>query len=445
MPSDAAPRPPFLPQEVIRAKREGRRLPKADLAAFVAGITSGAVSEGQIAALAMAIYFRGLDLDERADLTLAMRDSGRVLDWSDLPGPALDKHSTGGVGDTVSLILGPLVAACGGYVPMISGRGLGHTGGTLDKFESIPGYVATPDLATFRNVVRTVGTAIIGQTDDLAPADRRFYAIRDVTATVETLDLITPSILSKKLAAGLSALVLDVKTGSGAFMATLAQSQALAESLVAVANRAGLPTRALITDMDSVLATSAGNALEVQLTIDVLTGRAAEPRLMAATRALAVEMLLMGGLADTALEAENRIARALASGAVAERFARMVAALGGPADLLERPADWLPRAPVVRPVLPAVPGTLAAMDMRALGLAVIGLGGGRVRPTDRIDPAVGLSALAAPGDAVGPDHPLCMVHAASEAAADAAAAAVRAACRLGPAPAPRAVVLERIA
>lgn len=443
--SDAAPRPPFLPQEVIRAKRGGQRLSRTDIAAFVAGITSGAVSEGQIAALAMAIFFKGLDLDERADLTLAMRDSGTVLDWSDLPGPALDKHSTGGVGDTVSLILGPLVAACGGFVPMISGRGLGHTGGTLDKFGAIPGYSATPDLATFRKVVREVGTAIIGQTDDLAPADRRFYAIRDVTATVETLDLITPSILSKKLAAGLSALVLDVKTGSGAFMATLEESRALAESLVAVANRAGLPTRALITDMDSVLATSAGNALEVALTIDVLTGRAAEPRLMTVTRALAVEMLLMGNLAATAAEAEEKISAAFASGAVAERFARMVAALGGPADLLERPGAYLATAPVVRPVLPAVPGRLVAMDMRALGLAVIGLGGGRTRPSDTIDPAVGLSAIAAIGDEVGPHRPLCIVHAASEAAAAAAEAAVRAASRIGEtAPAPRAMVLERI-
>lgn len=445
MTSSAEPARPFLPQEVIRAKRQGERLPGRDIAAFVAGITSGAVSEGQIAALAMAIFFRGLDIDERAALTLAMRDSGTVLDWSDLPGPALDKHSTGGVGDTVSLLLGPIVAACGGYVPMISGRGLGHTGGTLDKFNAVPGYRATPDLATFRRVVRDVGTAIIGQTDDLAPADRRFYAIRDVTATVETLDLITPSILSKKLAAGLQSLVLDVKTGSGAFMATLDEARALAESLVAVAVRAGLPTRALVTDMGDVLATAAGNAVEVRLVIDVLAGRAAETRLMAVTRALSAEMLVMGGLAADLAEAGDKVDRALASGAAAERFARMVAALGGPADLLERPDAHLARAPVVRAVTPERAGIVAAIDMRALGLAVIALGGGRRRPTDAIDPAVGLTAIAGRGAAVGADRPLCLVHAASEADADAVAADIRAAYTLADAaPAAGPIVIERI-
>lgn len=438
----------FLPQEIIRRKRDRHKLAREDIAAFVAGITDGTVSEGQVAALAMAIFLNGLDLDERVALTLAQRDSGTVLDWSGLPGPALDKHSTGGVGDLVSLILGPLVAACGGFVPMISGRGLGHTGGTLDKLESIPGYRATPGLPEFRRVVREVGCAIIGQTDELAPADRRIYAIRDVTATVETLDLITPSILSKKLAAGLNGLVLDVKCGSGAFMADRAAAQALAESLVTVAVGAGLPTVALLTDMDSMLASAAGNALEVKIALDVLTGRGRpEPKLVAVTRALSAEMLVQGRLAADLAEAGEKIDAALASGKAAEIFARMVAALGGPADLLERPEAYLATAPVTRAVHPDQAGLVGATDMRALGLAVIGLGGGRRRPTDTIDPAVGLSDVVGLGAEVGPARPLAIVHAKTEADAERAAAAVRAAYSVEASP-PQAgsqpLVLERI-
>ena len=446
---------PFLPQEVIRAKRDGHALGRDDIARFVAGLADGSVSEGQAAAFAMAIFFRGLCLDERVALTLAMRDSGTVLAW-DLPGPVVDKHSTGGVGDTVSLLLAPAVAACGGFVPMISGRGLGHTGGTLDKLDAIPGYRSTPGLDAFRRVVRDAGCAIIGQTDDLAPADRRLYAIRDVTATVETLDLITPSILSKKLAAGLDGLVLDVKTGSGAFMATRADAEALAESLVAVAAGAGLPTIALLTDMDTPLGTCAGNALETRLAIDVLAGRAAAPRLLDAVAALGGEMLVLGGLAADAAEGAAKIRAAIADGRAAERFGRMVAGLGGPTDLVETPGRHLAVAPVVRPVLPpAVDGrplaapTVAAIDVRALGLAVIGLGGGRRRPQDRIDPSVGLATLAGVGDRIGPDRPLAVVHATSEDAADAAARMVAAAYRLTDAAASgaaaRPLVLGRVA
>lgn len=247
----------MLPQEIVRKKRDGHVLSTGEIAAFVAGLTDSSFSEGQIAAFAMAVFLKGMNRDEAVALTLAMRDSGSVLDWSDLPGPVTDKHSTGGVGDNVSLMLAPIVAACGAYVPMISGRGLGHTGGTLDKMDSIPGYVSQPDKGRFRKVVRDVGCAIIGQTGDLAPADKRFYAIRDVTATVESIPLITASILSKKLAAGLQSLVLDVKTGSGAFMSSRKDATALARSLVEVATGAGLPTTALLTDMDQPLANSA--------------------------------------------------------------------------------------------------------------------------------------------------------------------------------------------
>jgi len=437
-------RPRTLPQEIIRAKRDGGVLEPAELALFVRGLVDGSVSEGQAAALAMAIFFRGLSLDERVALTLAMRDSGRVLDWSDLPGPALDKHSTGGIGDTVSLLLAPAVAACGGFVPMISGRGLGHTGGTLDKLDAIPGYRSTPDLAELRRVVREVGCAIIGQTDDLAPADRRLYAIRDVTATVETLDLITPSILSKKLAAGLGALVLDVKVGAGAFLPELEDARALADSLVTVANGAGLPTVALLTDMDTPLATAAGNTLETRLAVDVLAGRRREPRLLAVTVALGAEMLVLGRLAASAAEGAAMIEAAIANGAAAERFARMVAALGGPADLVEAPERWLAAAPVTRPVFAELDGVVEGIAVRELGLAVIGLGGGRRAPTDAIDPAVGLSDLAGVGDTVGPHRPLALVHAASEAAADAAAHALRAAYRIGDVASPAAPIVGRV-
>jgi thymidine phosphorylase len=419
-----------LPQEIIRAKRDGRTLDPAEIAAFVEGLTEGRVTEGQAAAFAMAVFFRGMSLDERVALTRAMTGSGEVLRW-DLPGPALDKHSTGGVGDTVSLALAPMVAACGGFVPMISGRGLGHTGGTLDKLASIPGYDVAPDLDRFRRVTREVGCAIIGQTADLAPADRRLYAIRDVTGTVESLDLITASILSKKLAAGLDGLVMDVKTGSGAFMADRESARALAQSIVSVAGGAGLPAVALITDMDAPLASAAGNAVEVAYAVDYLTGRGREPAFHAVTLALAAEMLVLGSLAGDVSEATARLEAALDSGRAAEIFGRMVAALGGPADLLADPGRYLPAAPIVRPVAPGNAGIIQSVATRDLGLAVIGLGGGRTRPQDGIDPTVGVTQLARPGDAVGPNRPLGIVHARDEAAAEQAATALRAAYRVG--------------
>ena len=427
----------FLPQEVIRRKRDGAALSEAEIGSFVKGLTDGSITEGQVAAFAMAVFFKGMTMAERVALTRAMANSGQVIDWRGvkLPGPRLDKHSTGGVGDKVSLMLAPLVAACGGAVPMISGRGLGHTGGTLDKLDAIPGYVSTPDIDRFKRVVAEAGCAIIGQTADLAPADRRLYAIRDVTATVESIPLITASILSKKLAAGLEGLVMDVKFGSGAFMVEYEKAAELAASIADVATGGGLPTIALLTDMNQVLGRTAGNALEVRECIDWLAGRRRDWRLDSVTIALAGDMLLLGKLAKDEAAAGTALGQARDSGAAAERFQRMVAALGGPADLLEKPDKHLPRAPVVRPVAPAKSGHVAAMDVRAIGLAVLALGGGRRRVEDKIDPRVGLTDVAGIGEEVGPARPLCLVHAASDTDADAAAAALRTAVTIGDKPA----------
>jgi len=420
---------PPLPAELIRAKRDGAVLSREAIGFLVAGIADGSLSDAQVGALAMALFLRGMEAGERVALTEAMRDSGTVIAW-DLDRPVLDKHSTGGVGDKVSLLLAPIVAACGGAVPMISGRGLGHTGGTLDKLDSVPGYDTAPDVDTLRRVVAEAGCAIVGQTADLAPADRRLYAVRDATGTVESVPLIVASILSKKLAAGLDALVMDVKFGSGAFMAERTEAEALAGALVEVAGGAGLPTVALLTDMDQVLGSTAGNALEVGESIAHLTGAAREPRLHEVTIALAASLLVQGGLAGDDASARAAAERALDTGAAAERFAAMAAALGGPADLLERPQRHLAAAPVQRPAAPLRAGVVAAVDCRAVGLAITGLGGNRAREDDRIDPAVGLAQIAPVGAPVGPDRPLAVVHARDEAAAEAAAEALRAAVRV---------------
>jgi thymidine phosphorylase len=438
----------MLPQEIIRKKRDGLALDAAEIEAFIAGLTSGAVTEGQAAAFAMAVYFKGMTLDERVALTRAMMASGTVLDWrsANLAGPILDKHSTGGVGDNVSLMLAPMLAACGAFTPMISGRGLGHTGGTLDKLDSIPGYVAQPDVTLFRRTVAEAGCAIIGQTADLAPADKRLYAIRDVTATVESIPLITASILSKKLAAGLQGLVMDVKTGSGAFMATLDGARDLARSLAHVATGAGLPTDALITDMNEPLASAAGNAVEVQNAVDYLTGAKRDPRLHAVTKALGGQLLTLGGLATDAAEGEAAMEKSLASGAAAERFERMVAMLGGPSDFLKKAPSLLPKAPVIVAAPAARRGVVVEIDARAVGMAVVAMGGGRARAADTIDPTVGFTALAGLGAEVGPDAPLALVHARDDAQAAAAGAALAAAYRIGDAPpAAQAPVIERIA
>ena len=421
----------MLAQEIIRTKRDGQRLSVAQIQHFVQGLVDGSWSEGQVAALGMAIFWRGMGREECVALTHAMMHSGRVMAWPDMPGPVLDKHSSGGVGDKISLMLAPMVAACGGYVPMISGRGLGHTGGTLDKLAAIPGYNAVPDPVLFDRVVRAVGCAIIGQTGDLAPADKRFYATRDVTATVESVPLITASILSKKLAAGLQGLVMDVKCGNGAFADSRAMADELARSIVAVASGAGLKTTALITDMNQVLGTTVGNALEVAEAIAYLTGSGErEPRQHAITLALGAELLVLGGLAANTTAATAQLQAALDSGTAAEHFARMVAALGGPADLLQRSDAYLAAAPVVVPVPALRAGVLSAMQTRDMGLAVVELGGGRHKAADAIDTRVGLSRVLPLGARVATGEPLALVHAADAPSAARAVTQIQAACTL---------------
>ncbi len=417
--------------DVIRAKRDGGRLSNEQIAFLVEGLADGSLPAEQVSALAMAVFLNGMEFDEAAELTLAMANSGTVLDWSEagLDGPVVDKHSTGGVGDKVSFMLAPIAAACGCYVPMISGRGLGHTGGTTDKVESIPGYQSMPDFETVRNVVRTVGCSIIGQTSSLAPADRRFYAIRDVTGTVESVPLITASILSKKIAAGLGGLVMDVKTGSGAFMETRERARELAGSIIRTAGQAGLSTHALITDMNQVLGTTAGNAVEIREAVDYLRDDAREQRLDDVVLGLCAEMLLVGGVESDRELARQRCDDAIRSRRAAEVFGRMVAAMGGPADFMEKVDSYLPTAPVVRPIHAA--GVLTGVDTRAVGNAIIELGGGRKQVGEALDLSVGFSDLAGLGTTLDAETPLAVVHAASADAAEFAERNLLAACEIG--------------
>jgi len=423
-------KPVFLPQELIRAKRDGGTLANDDIRQFVGGITDGGVTDAQLSAFAMAVYFQGMKPEEGAALTLAMRDSGRVMNWAnyglDADAPITDKHSTGGVGDKVSLMLAPVVAACGGLVPMISGRGLGHTGGTLDKFEAIPGYNPYPTIDRFADIVKTVGCSIIGQTSDLAPADKRFYSIRDVTATVESVPLITASILSKKLSAGLGSLVMDVKFGNGAFMDSADKARTLAKNIVRVAKAADTPTTALLTDMNQVLGTTAGNAVEILETIEFLKDpQNADTRLMDITLDLAANMLVLSGAQENIEVARAAAKAGLTSGKAAEIFGKMVAEQGGPSDFLEKHESYLTYAPVVKPVFAEASGFVTAMQTRDIGMAVVALGGGRVDPAQKIDHSVGLAHICQLGDKVEADQPLAMVYANSAEAADAAAHAVR--------------------
>ncbi|MEJ6403601.1 thymidine phosphorylase [Yoonia sp. 2307UL14-13] len=427
---------------IIAAIRREETPPADDLVWFARGLANGDVSDAQAGAFAMAVCLNGFSDEGRVALTEGMRDSGDVLQW-DLPGPVLDKHSTGGVGDCVSLILAPALAACDVYVPMISGRGLGHTGGTLDKLEAIPGLSIEVDERRLRRIVGEVGCAVVGATGRIAPADKRLYAVRDVTATVESVDLITASILSKKLAAGLQGLVLDVKLGSGAFMKTVGDARALARALVETANGAGCKTAAMITDMNQPLAPALGNAVEVAACMEVLAGnRAAAPRLHDLSIALGAQLLALCG--GTEEDAAKRLKDAIASGRAMERFARMIAALGGPPDMAE---DWqthLPRAPIVGDVTAPAEGHVTAIDGQALGLAVAALGGGRRVETDQVNPAVGLTDVVDLGTQVKAGQPLCTLHAADEDAAEAAAQAVRGAFTIGPVPSPGPLIIERI-
>ncbi len=433
----------MLPQELIRKKRDGLPLAMEDVRQFIRGLTDGSISEGQVAAFAMAVFFKGMSAEEAVGLTLAMRDSGAVLEW-DMPGPVVDKHSTGGIGDNISLMLAPMLAACGCYVPMISGRGLGHTGGTLDKLDSIPGYTTQPDLTLFRKVVRNAGCAIIGQTADLAPADKRLYGIRDVTATVESVPLITASILSKKLAAGLQYLVMDVKVGSGAFMATMAEAETLAKSLVRVANGAGLKTTALITDMDEPLATAAGNAVEVLHAVQFLRGDLINDRVNTITIGLGVELLVGADLAKNVDAATKMLVTVLANGSAAEHFAKMVSLLGGPKDFMDRPTHYLSSAAIVRPVYSDDEGAVTSIATRDLGLAVIELGGGRRVASDKIDHSVGLTNLLGKNVISDFETPLCMVHARDEESFERAAKIIRNAYKVGEGANSLSPILQRI-
>jgi thymidine phosphorylase len=424
----------MLASELIRRKRDGGELSAEEVSELVTGIADGSVSDAKVGALAMAIFLQGMTAAERVALTGAMTHSGEVLQWGDagLAGPVLDKHSTGGVGDKVSLLLAPIVAACGGAVPMISGRGLGHTGGTLDKLESIPGYDVAPSSDRLRKAVARAGCAIVGQTARLAPADRRLYAIRDATGTVESIPLIVSSILSKKLAAGLDALVMDVKVGSGAFLPDLERARELARAIVEVARGNGLPAAALLTDMNQALGRAAGNAVEVRESVDHLTGAARDARLTEVTLALSAELLVLGGVHGDVADARAAAERALHGGAAAERFAAMVAELGGPPDLVEAPDRHLRAAPVVRAAEPVEAGAVSGIDVRAVGMAIVGLGGGRARETDAVDHSVGFTEVAGLGERVGPgERPLALVHARDEASAEQAADALRRAVVLG--------------
>ncbi len=403
----------MFPQEIIRKKRDGHTLSPEEIKFFIKGVVDGGFADIQTAAMTMAMFLNGLNQDETVALTMAMRDSGETLHWR-LNGPVIDKHSTGGVGDKVSLMLAPILAACGGYVPMIAGRGLGHTGGTLDKLDSIPGYDTSADNETFKQTVAEVGCAIIGQTGNLAPADKKIYAIRDVCGTVESIPLITASILSKKLAAGLEYLVMDLKCGRGAFMEDEENAKKLAECIVATANDAGTQTTAVVTDMNAVLGSTVGNALEVCEAVEYLQNKNINPRLDKVTKVLCAEILTSCGLYQTHEKAEQAVAAALSSGRALEKFAQMVCMLGGPADFAEKPAFYLPHAQISRPVFAQERGYVESMSTRDIGMLLVGLKGGRTHPDQKLDYATGFSSFCQIGDYVDEHTPLAYVHAQNE-------------------------------
>ena len=405
----------MLPQEIIRKKRNHQALTIDEINEFIKGVTSGEIVDAQTAAFTMAVFLNGMTKEETAALTLAMRDSGDVLKWKDINGPVIDKHSSGGVGDKLSLMLAPMIAACGGFVPMISGRGLGHTGGTLDKLDSIPGYQTKPSNELFRKTVKTVGCAIIGQTGNLAPADKKIYAIRDVCATVESVDLITASILSKKLAAGLDCLVMDLKCGNGAFMDSLERAEELASSIVRVAEAAGTKTRAVITDMNQVLGHNVGNALEVAEAVNYLKGNNEDPRQHEITMRLCTELLLISKLVSSEEEAVEKLEKALHSGDALEKFQQMISSLGGPKDFCDKPWNYLPKAKIIRPVFAKTSGYVSAMDTRKIGLSIIEMKGGRTTPEQSLDLATGYSHFCQIGDLVDTNNvPLAVIHAQTE-------------------------------
>ena len=405
----------MLPQEIIRKKRDGQTLTSAEISEFIKGVTDGSIMDSQAAALTMAIFLKGMNAEETAALTLSMRDSGDVMHWHGFNKPIVDKHSSGGVGDKVSLMLAPLLACCDVYVPMISGRGLGHTGGTLDKFDSIPSYQTSPTNEKFRQTVKEVGCAIIGQTGNLAPADKKIYAIRDVCGTVESVELITASILSKKLAAGLEYLVMDLKCGNGAFMDNIEDARKLARSIVSVANKAGTKTSALLTDMNQVLGHTVGNALEVKEAVEFLQNKDPDPRLAEITLSLCAELLVNAEQASDISTARTKLEKAWHSGAALEKFAQMVSSLGGPIDFCDKYDSYLPQAAIVKPVFAKTSGYVSSMHTRDIGLSLIKLKGGRTRSDQKLDFATGFSRFCQIGDKIEKDTPLAYIHAQTQA------------------------------
>lgn len=439
----------MLPQEIIAKKCAGKTLSEVDICLFVDGLMSKNFNDAQVAAMAMAIFLQGLNREETVHLTNAMMKSGTTLSWGDvtnadgllLNGPILDKHSTGGVGDKVSFMLAAIIAACGGYVPMISGRGLGHTGGTADKLESIAGFNVQPKLEQFKRIVTDLGMAIIAQTPELAPADRRLYAIRDITATVASIPLITASILSKKLAAGLDVLVMDIKVGNGAMMTDLNQARALAQSITSVANDAGVNTQAIITDMNQVLGNTAGNALEINETVQYLTGEFREPRLHEVVINLAKAMLINSKLATDEVSAYIKIDRALASGKAAEIFDKMISALGGPNNLLDEPWRSMNKAKVIVDVLAPCNGYISSMQTRDIGLSVVGLGGGRTSNEQTIDHSVGFDCILPIGANVNKGDVIARAHASSKLSAELASKQYINALEFSDAPVPDSTII----
>lgn len=402
----------MLPQEIIRKKRNQQTLSPEEINFFIQGMSKGEIADIQAASFSMAVFLNGMSDKETLALTLAMRDSGRILSWQEIEnGPIVDKHSTGGVGDKVSLMLAPMLAACGAYVPMIAGRGLGHTGGTLDKLDSLLGYKTNIDIETFKKTVKDVGCAIIGQTADLAPADKKLYAIRDVCATVESIPLITASILSKKLAAGLKYLVMDVKCGNGAFMENRARAAELARSIAQVANGAGTKTTSLLTDMNSVLGTAVGNALEIKEALDYLQGININSRLQDVTMTLASELLINSSLAKDKEDAEAKLNKSISSGTAYEKFIKMAASLGTDKSMLDNLASKLPQASYIEPIYSQDTGYIAEIDTRKVGLAIIMLGGGRITPNQKINYTTGFTSFCQIGDKVDAKTPLCYIHA----------------------------------
>jgi pyrimidine-nucleoside phosphorylase len=432
----------LFPQHVIARKRDGAELERGEIEAFVGGATDGSWADYQLSALLMAIYLKGMTPRETADLTEAMLKSGVVVDLNSIRAPKADKHSTGGVGDKVSLHLAPMVAACGVVVPMISGRGLGHTGGTLDKLESIPGFRVGLSIREFRAQLEKIGLALIGQTAELAPADRKLYALRDVTATVECIPLICASILSKKLASGIDFLVLDVKFGRGAFMRDKARARDLAATLTSVAKAMGKPARAVLTSMDEPLGYSVGNALEVAESVSCLKGWGARD-LMEVTYAIGGQMLLLAGAAKDMDAARAKLEASVTSGSALSKFREMVASQGGDARVADDPG-LLPKARIVRPLAAKRGGFVTDVDAMGVALAALRLGAGRAKADDPVDHAVGVASLMKAGASLAAGAPLCYIHANSEGAAKEAAAILGDAIVVGDAARPQAKLVEEI-